>query len=550
LQGNPFQGLMYASMDRYGTAIYPDSEKKFSKFSRKIQVTEGQMMGHPLSFPLLCWINLAVYRTAVKRYFQPKIAELKDLYVESAKLYWESQKSSGYCTAANKGRGGNYKHLSRSGLSLEEILDSDPNIRICYNLRNLRLKDLEAMKEREERMINNVIVNGDDMLFKCPKDFMAVFEPTAKEVGLKLSVGKNYLSNHSCMINSQMFQRHGGLMTRRGYLNLKIVKGTSLKTGHSNALPTQIGRELNQMVKHCPWTASAVPAAMFRFQKHEQKFGSSFRPNWYLPVHLGGYGLNRALGPSEIVFTRSQRKVAACFAADPRLVLMRRKSVPMPYKGVADSMTKWTMIPASAMDVPNNPRLEEDPWMNKLTTAVRMSHAVAEEDDRIFLAKISKMRHFKPMSADGIERWSLVHLLPTVVPICPPCDPIDCRKFLAKIDLQVEQLKQPLLETGLGVPKGTFEHMFSPHLAACMSYVDNQSTHYRFTSNLPYLEDAEQFKVKPEELVSMPRAKTPSHPDFWKAINTVFDRLGITDSSEEEIVEEFGIPDADGIPEY
>jgi hypothetical protein len=180
----PFRDLGYLSL-MIGRAFYPDGTVK--------KLSEGQLMGHPLSFPLLCLINLAVYHTSITR--------------------WISQ---------------------------------DPVRRRTIGL----------------SMLPHVLVNGDDMLFKCERSFYDVFVRTASDAGFKISQGKQYLSPDCCMINSQVFIRRSLRMVRVGYLNLKLVYGESLKTGSSAATPVQVGKDLSKMVRLCPWTNCAVPFAL------------------------------------------------------------------------------------------------------------------------------------------------------------------------------------------------------------------------------------------------------------------------------------------------
>lgn len=216
----------------------------------------GQLMGHPLSFPFLCVINLAYYFTAIERFKETLI-----------------------------------------GWSREEV------------------------RERTSALRRNVIVNGDDILFKCDEVFFGIWRQVTAQGGLLLSPGKSYLSKNFLQINSRSYYEKNGRVSRIGYLNLKLVLGYSLKSGDTDVMPEQVGKDLSAMVDLAPWTQSSLPLA---FKRWERRFLGRFRPNWFLPPHLGGYGVSpRWALKEDIGLTKWQRKVAAMFVNDPKLALTR-----------------------------------------------------------------------------------------------------------------------------------------------------------------------------------------------------------------------------------
>nr|UJQ92941.1 MAG: putative RNA-dependent RNA polymerase [Narnaviridae sp.] len=353
LKDSPFFPFLMLAFQRTGKAEYPDGEE--------VEFCEAQLMGHPLSFPMLCSINLAVYFCAIDR--------------------WKDQ---GLCP--------------------------------------------EDKPWLSERMKEHVLVNGDDMLFKCLASFEPIFISTAAEVGLKVSVGKNYLSPHSCMINSQLFQRCGGKMVRRGYLNLKLIKGSSLKTGHSHAFPTQIGRELNEMARHCPWVSSSFPYAMERFEKYEKKFGMNFKPNWFLPVHLGGYGLSPQFANPGWKVTRLQRIVAGQFVKDPTSALMRLRSIPIVSRKLIGAVCTWYMVPRKYWNWEPESELwsetHDDGWLQRIALASRASLGPKEFDDRPILRKMALNRGDGALTAEKMAEYWDVKFMSYKPPECPPLAPI------------------------------------------------------------------------------------------------------------------------------
>lgn len=111
---------------------------------------DGQLMGSPLSFPILCTVNLIGY--------------------------W---------------------------MTLES-----------YTGRTFDLKDLP------------VLVNGDDILFRCNAEFYKLWKQNVKELGFELSVGKNYVHPRYFTINSQLM-RYDGKVHTLPFFNIGLLTGQS-----------------------------------------------------------------------------------------------------------------------------------------------------------------------------------------------------------------------------------------------------------------------------------------------------------------------------------
>lgn len=248
--------------------------------------TNGQLMGHPLSFPLLCLANLAVYVAFTDWWFHKLVDQIG---TEREVLSW--------------------------------WVKQDPKLRLFAGLQSLR-----------NHLLRNVLVNGDDMLFRAPKSISILVNGQVQEidlrkrfgefslsVGLKPSLGKNYRSTTFAMINSKYFclDPKAGKMREESYLNPKIVLGLSLKTGVSEATPAGLSREMNRMFHLAPWTRGVLPGSMRRFVDKFYRPGQT--PNWFIPVHLGGCGIEPGLfeGLLQVKVTREQRKVAAYMLRNP-----------------------------------------------------------------------------------------------------------------------------------------------------------------------------------------------------------------------------------------
>lgn len=328
-----------------GIAHYPEWTGIKPVFAK-----DGQLMGHPLSFPLLCTINLAVYRCALWRYFGSTSPEVRQ--------YWDA-----------------------------------------------------------------VIVNGDDMLFRMPEDFYPVFLEVSKNAGFKISDGKNYISDRACMINSQVFStKSDGSIRKEGYLNLKLIQGSSLKGGTSAALPTQLGPEISKMIRDCPWAGCMLPEMFSRFSKESAKHG--FRPNWYLPVHLGGYGVSADYAPKTLKITREQRQIASAFVNKPELALYRKLGFVIKTKGYEKALNNFRMMPVSLHHVPSSDESfeQDDKWLERLAYVTQATRMGKPASDRVILSQIKRDHRLKPMSVATMldKYWSIRFVGKSSLPVCPP----------------------------------------------------------------------------------------------------------------------------------
>jgi hypothetical protein len=335
---------------RTGRAFYKDLDKIAF-------LEEGQLMGHPLSFPLLCVINLAVYFHAIK-------------------LWYES---------------GDFT---------------------------------EDRRRKANLLRSNVLVNGDDMLFMSPPDFFPFFQKVADDAGFKLSQGKNYCSPHTCMMNSQVFTVNSDSMKRVGYFNQKLLCKSSLKDGESLALPTQISREMSKMVSLSPWVNAAVPAVLSRWKKD---FKGWFQPNWYLPVHLGGFGMDRQFGPPNISVSRTQRSIAAQFVKDPKLALYHMAGMTIPLKDLGNALANWKMVYGDYVPREGERLDVEDSWLAKLAYACRASQEDLAVKNRIIIPRLKPRCRLHPMSRDGIERYWNAQVFAFGLPVCPKMNTLPSR---------------------------------------------------------------------------------------------------------------------------
>jgi len=218
--------------------------------------TGGQMMGHWLSFPLLCAINCATIRRSIKVW----IRESKDIWQE------------------------------------------------------------EERRRCGQVIWKNFLVNGDDILFRCPLSFYRVWLAQVGKFGFKVSMGKNYKSPDFVMINSRYFKFNPLLnkMEELGYMNLRLIYGKMRSLDESGGVvtPDMIGSKVGDMIRLCEWSRECIPHAM-RIAR-ELYTGGWLEPNWFVPAHLGGNGLPPELSPGgRIGISREQRLVAAWMVQNP-----------------------------------------------------------------------------------------------------------------------------------------------------------------------------------------------------------------------------------------
>jgi len=282
------------------------------------------------------------------------------------------------------------------------------NLAVYYEALQIWLDIDPGNLERYNRyciMKENVIVNGDDILFKAPKDLIEIFKGVANEAGFQISVGKNYVSPDCCQVNSQIFIRRNGLMERKGYLNLRLVKGTNIKESDSSATPIEIGKSLSEMVRLCSWSSSSVPYAMKRVSSRVKGW---FSPSWYLPVHLGGYGLDKSLMPASQYFSRDQRKVASHFLSQPNLklyrsnILNKTKLDKLPSGFLKSKLVFGSYVPEPSESFDSD---DQSGWTALLSTYNRLYHKTwklpkeenAKKGDKVeFLLQLSKIEKETP----------------------------------------------------------------------------------------------------------------------------------------------------------
>lgn len=333
-----------------------------------IVVETGQLMGHPLSFPLLCVINLSCYTKTVDDYNEKFPGRLTD-------------------------------------------------------------SDVSFLKK-------NVIINGDDILFFTNPEFNELWERRTKQAGFEPSIGKNYRSLDTCMINSQVFfKNHEDIFVRKGYFSQKYFVDNSED-------PFEYLGGLSKMFKEYPKSQVSLPEAMAQWRALKKV---SFVPNWFFPRHLGGLGIYTEKSLEEIFksSTPQQRQVAAMFITDPKLALIQARNIQYDFDSKLPEWLENVRMTPSSPDLggrklfENNGRFDDmiridenlNEWVLRFTEYKRMSYDAEHQQISSKLDKGSPFRFFrkhlkkislKPIEFDTFEKYQHVSFYSFALPDCPP----------------------------------------------------------------------------------------------------------------------------------
>jgi len=328
-----------------------DDVKRFSfggeRLPRAIWQRNGQLMGHPLSFPILCFINLSGLISALKRGQKQKLLSSND-----AKLILQMTK-----------------------------------------------------------------INGDDILFPCPKSFCKVWEDTAGELGLKLTVGKSYASADFAMVNNVMFrmvdsgeyQRTGRMNVRIGYLNQKLIQNMSLKSGEASESPLEIGKAANRMCETCP---SAV-RFLRDLRRNRNGYpvtadGARILPNLFVDCKLGGLGVDEKFRTGPRRASVVDRQLASLLAEGQlnSFLLAGGVAVPRRFRKL------WGRIPKVRLTTSANAEeflstrkgveKEEGRSYKGLVGMLSQFSSVADIERRHLDVSLRKLRSVRPMSTEKV----------------------------------------------------------------------------------------------------------------------------------------------------
>ncbi len=209
---------------------------------RFITQRNGQLMGHPLSFPILCMINLAGLLKSIHDGEDEGILQ----------------------------KGDRRKILSMTKINGDDILFPCPEALCRIWERNAATLGLQLSVGKSYAVSNFAMVNN--VMFS--------------------------------MVSEEDFLSSGQKNTRLGYLNQKLILNFSLKTGEASQSPLEIGQAISAMIRDCP-EARRFQCDIRRnrndFPLLVVKNGKevNYTPNLYIDSRLGGLGVDQryALGP-------------------------------------------------------------------------------------------------------------------------------------------------------------------------------------------------------------------------------------------------------------
>jgi hypothetical protein len=268
LRGRIDASLLASELDYSGTLSMfkdrvPDSLLESIPLPPLTLQKNGQLMGNILSFPILCIVNLATWVTMVAQSV-------------SHPSHWTVVKG-----------------LSRGYFTREELNSFE------------------------------VLINGDDILFKADIHQYQLWLDTVEQFGLKPSMGKNYFSEQFFTINSELYTKDGfqsrpwwgGFETEfvRLRQELRFETGLDVLSADPRRILVSIQSFLRQSVSESVW-----PIVNDLWLRHQQSGGvlDYFSGlNWFLPLERGGLGLD----PSgrDFTITHAQKCLAVKLGLSP-----------------------------------------------------------------------------------------------------------------------------------------------------------------------------------------------------------------------------------------
>jgi hypothetical protein len=226
---------------------------------------------------------------------------------------------------------------------------------------------------------DNLLINGDDLVFRAPKDFISFFYEKIGLVGFVPSIGKNYVSAKYATINSKVFttkfSMRGKNMVQCGYLNLPIIFGKILHEGDIPPSPSDIGLGLTDMFDHCSFSKYCLRSVINPWKK---VFFPGFRPNPFVPAFLGGYGIDprhRPEGEYQVT-TQHLRIATAMVRPGSKLKLFSRMSCCLPKSTkllslLSKFLGKWKILPFSEI-TPDYTPIDQDKMMPSVMQYIRL----------------------------------------------------------------------------------------------------------------------------------------------------------------------------------
>jgi len=156
----------------------------------------------------------------------------------------------------------------------------------------------------------NVIINGDDILFTGDGAMYDRWVASAGEVGLKTNVLKTYISTRYGLVNSRLHSKANHI----GYLNWALAIGHNV-SGEPKRLLLNSARIWDDLGQSPILANKARRVFLASLAAQLRKCCRGYVPNLFLHKRFGGLGLSN--DGRDFYVTRDQRAVATAFLQDP-----------------------------------------------------------------------------------------------------------------------------------------------------------------------------------------------------------------------------------------
>jgi hypothetical protein len=491
--------------------------------SFQVFVRDAQPMGHVCSFALLCVINRAVLMTAIDRWE----AENKDGVPTILKRY-----------AANKMR----KSHSRLINGDDMVFKCHPSF---YPIFNKTAADAGFKISRGKQYLSPYMAMINSQLFIRPTrkrsgqfeiqycdglDIKPIWLP--KDGPEKKNSGSPWFDEVIGLISTDLFRGHHYFVTDRegaplpvkdvdrrncrylhlrstfpkpmircGYLNQNIIMGVCLKNqGSDYVTPVSLARDFNVMCQLVPWAKSCLPLMLKRFDEINRGFQGRFYPNWFLPAHLGGYGIDIDLAPLDMKITRDQRFMAACFVNDKSLALYKLEGIKLLTGRYIESLVDFKMYPGCLnhvySEMESKAREEGDVWMQRIAYISRLAQgsspmaedALSLNKRLLYLKKRSEFGRLSPMTREGlIKYWTVNWIADFRIP-CP-----DLHDLSLKISHKMKQFDF----SNLNCTFETQQVVLNNYLSEGPDFIKNNKSLIRRVEDSRFRTKMERYKIIP-----------------------------------------------------
>jgi hypothetical protein len=257
-----------------------------------------------------------------------------------------------------------------------------------------------------------MLINGDDVMMSSDSDF-SDWEPHVGLVGLKPSIGKNYVHRHVCCLNSEFYKRSeiGKPFTRIHPIRLSLIYGV---TGRSECELFGRDRRAGDDTNYGTLGSKARLLMVGRSVEERELLLSAFirecseilkstNRSWWTPEELGGLGLPLTEETVKLI-TKEGRAIATYLSTRPD-----PKDVSIFAPRLAADSTKACRAWMRACDMINEIDGYEYRWL--------------DEDEETRTPPVP-LRHFvglgsKPVESESRDRYNEVRRLALITKLNP-----------------------------------------------------------------------------------------------------------------------------------